>query len=221
MSKYFSHLPNIMVGDSSDDSTVSNFVKTKNLFRRSRVLPDALKNFTFFQRYTIPGNFKPYQVSHAVYGTPNYEWVILITNDITNIYTQWPLSSEEFDKKIRTVYGVGDKTLDTKCWRTKEFKTPEGVILVPGGLIVPESYTYRLPNGEFIPKNRLIERVTYYEYEVELNESKRNIQLVFPSVIERFITEYDQALQYPNHSDLIQGEENTKNPGNESFNRLT
>jgi hypothetical protein len=218
MSNFFNQLPNIIVGDPNSNSVPSNFVVTKNLFRRSKVIPEVLKNFTYFSKYTIPANVKPYQVSYDIYGSVEYEWILLIVNDITNVYNEWPLSDVEIKELIRTKYGFNQNNI--KYWRTKEIKDNKGTIIVPKNLIVSDNYTYRLPNGEFIPKNELIEPVTYYDYEFELNESKRNIYILFPEYLERFITEYNQTIQYVKHEDLIATESNLKSSGNESYNRL-
>jgi hypothetical protein len=219
MANFFSRLPNIIVGDPHSDTVPSNYITAKNLFRRSKVIPEVLRNFTYFTKYTIPGNLKPYQVSHDIYGSKYYEWVILIVNDITNVYDQWPLSAVELEKRINEKYGV--RQSETKYWRTKEVKDTKNNIIVPGGLIVQESYTFRLPNGEFIPKDDLIERITNYEYELQENDKKRNIYLIYPDVLDKFVTEYDQSLQYVKHEDLIPAENNLKGPGNESYTRLT
>jgi hypothetical protein len=218
MPNFFSNLPNIVVGDPNSDSVPSNFVITKNLFRRSKVIPEVLRNYTYFTKYIIPGNAKPYQISHDIYGSVDYEWILLIVNDITNVYEQWPLSDIELQTKIQDKYGL--KQTEIKYWRTKEVKDSKGNIIVPKNLIVNDTYTYRLPNGEFIPKNNLIEAVTNYEYELEKNNEKRNIYLLFPELLERFITEYQQTIQYPKHEDLIITQSNLKSPGNESYNRL-
>jgi hypothetical protein len=218
MTNFFKNIPNIVVGDPNSDSVPSNFVITKNLFRRSKVIPEVLRNFTYFERYTIPGNAKPYQVSYDIYGSSDYEWIILLVNDITNVYTQWPLSDIELQTVIRSKYGVRQN--DTKYWRTKEVTDDRRNIIVPKNLIVNDTYTYRLPNGEFVPKNDLIEPVSNYEYEVEENDKKRSIYLIFPDLLERFITEYQQMIQYPKHEDLINSQPNLKGPGNESYDRL-
>ena len=123
------------------------------------------------------------------------------------------------EKRINEKYGV--RQSETKYWRTKEVKDTKNNIIVPGGLIVQESYTFRLPNGEFIPKDDLIERITNYEYELQENDKKRNIYLIYPDVLDKFVTEYDQSLQYVKHEDLIPAENNLKGPGNESYTRLT
>jgi hypothetical protein len=218
MSNFFSNLPDIIVGDPHSDTVPSNFITTKNIFRRSKVIPETLKNYTYFSKYTIPGNAKPYQVAYDIYGSVSYEWVILILNDITNVYEQWPLSSSELQKFVRETYGMRQEEI--RYWKTKEVKDNKNNIIVPKGLIVQESYTYRLPNGEFIPKDDLIERVSNYQYELEKNDAKRNIYLIFPEVLDRFVTEYKQAIQYVKHEDLIASETNLKGPGNESYNRL-
>jgi hypothetical protein len=218
MTNFFSHLPNIIVGDPNSDSVPSNFVTTKNLFRRSKVVPEVLKNFTYFSKYTIPGNAKPYQISYDLYGSVEYEWILLIINDITNVYEEWPLSETELKYLIEKKYGFRQNNI--KYWKTKEIKDSKGNIIVQKNLIVNESYTYRLPNGEFVPKRDLIESISNYDYELEKNDSKRNIYILFPEYLERFVTEYEQMVQYPKHEDLISSQTNLKGPGNESYNRL-
>ncbi len=203
MAEFFSYLPNIYVADPSKDTIPTNYVATKNLFRRAKVVPDYFNKSTFFEKYSIPQDQKPYHVAHNVYGDSDYEWVILVLNDITNVYTQWPLANYELDARVRDLYGT--RANQTRYWRTIECKDDKGKILIKGGLIVSEDYTPRLPAGTPVPPV-FKEPVSNYTYELELNESKRDIYLIYPALVPRFINEYESIMRYYASEDLIQEE---------------
>jgi hypothetical protein len=216
MANYFSNLPNIKVGVPDGSNSLSNSVEIKNIFRRAKPHIENLRNKTIFEKYIIPGNYKPYQVSREVYGTVDYEWVILVINDIHNIYTGWPLSSEQFEMMIKSKYGT--KQNETKYWETKEIKYKNNVIL-EAGLVVPQTFTYKLPDGQILAGDLLVDRISHYEYEERMNEKKREIYLVYPRLLFKFVTEFREALQYDPSNDVIM--QGLKSAGNESQNRTT
>jgi len=202
MSTFFSNLPNIFVADPSTDIVPENYVITKNIFRRAKVVPAALANATYFEKYTIPMNKKPYHVAHDIYGDVDVEWIILLINDITNIYTQWPLTNAELENKVREEYGLSANSV--RYWRTREFKNDKGEVLVEGGLVVQSTYVPRFPPGSPVPPaNEYKEPVTNYLYELEANEAKREIYLIYPSLITRFVNEYKRIMQYSTSEDLM------------------
>jgi len=205
MSEFFSSIPNIYVADPSKETVPTNYVAIKNLFRRAKVVPNYFEDATFFEKYSIPQDEKPYHVAHNIYGSAKYEWVILIMNDITNVYTQWPLTNYELESKVRDLYGTAAN--ETRYWRTIQHKNPEGKIIIEGGLIVPPNYVPKVPAGTPLPPpNMYKEPVSNYIYELELNESKRDIYLIYPALVPRFITEYQRIMQYYSSEDLVQDE---------------
>ena len=161
MANYFSYLPNIKVGVPEANTSLKNYVEVKNLFRRVKIRAETLRNLTYFEKYTIPGDEKPYNVSYNFYKTAEYEWVILLLNDITNVYTQWPLSRREFEIMIREKYGSQGE-LETHHYETKEIKDLQGNIVVPAGMVVDRDFTKRLGNT-IVSGDQLVERITHYE----------------------------------------------------------
>lgn len=97
---------------------------------------------------------------------------------------------------------------DIKHWITKEVKNDIGEVVQPAGLIVdynpnvPSSYTLRYiksysPRVEEIEYgNTLLESVSYYEYEQQLNEKKRVIQILNPRYLEFFVTLFKASVGY-------------------------
>jgi len=215
MANYFSYLPSIRVGVPDGNSSLKNYVEVKNIFRKVKVRTEALRNLTYFEKYTIQGDEKPYNISYNFYKTPDYEWIILLMNDITNVYTQWPLSQREFEIMIRTKYGVnGEQRIHH--WETKEIKDLNGNIVVNAGTIVYEDYTKQLgPN--ILSGDELVRSVSYYEYEQQLNEDKREIYLPFPDQIFAIQNELVSALQYEPSIDNEGLGADRKNSGDDDF----
>lgn len=214
MSNYFSHLPNIKVGIPEKDSSLSNYIEIKNIFRRVKPNLDELKKFTYFEKYSIQGDEKPYQVSKKIYGTIKYEWLILLLNNITNVYTDWPLSGREFENMMAKQYGTRDQ--DTRHWETKQIIFENNVVL-EGGIIVNPDFKFTLPNRIILTGDDVVERITNYEYEMRQNEKKRDIYLPFPGTVERFVIELQQLLQYYESIDTRDAGTNSKNSGDEQY----
>jgi len=200
MSNYFANVPNIRVGVPGMETSQQEYVVIKNIFRRVKGIFMSMKRDTIFEKYTIPGDEKPYQVSDRIYKTPNYEWIILLTNDITNIYSEWPLSQREFEDMMQRKYGT--KSNETKHWVTKEILF-NNMVIVPAGIIVNQNYTYKRPDGVIIGGDTLVRPISFYEYEYELNEKKRLIYLINPVYIDEFDRQMRELLQYPESEDRI------------------
>jgi len=214
MAKYFSYLPDIKVGIPQAGTSLKNYIEVKNIFRRVKVKASALRNITYFEKYSIPGDEKPYQVSYEFYKTPDYEWIILLLNDITNVYTQWPMSQKEFELMMKEKYGTNDT--NTHHWVTNEIKDLNGNIVVPAGLIVEQNFTKRL-GSTILSGSELISRVTNYEYEREINEAKRDIYLPYPDRMFAITNELTTILQYESSIDTQGLGYNTKNSGDDDY----
>jgi hypothetical protein len=208
---YFSIVPNIRVGyPGSKNTWDQEYVITKNIFRRVVTDFSKIKGLLSFESYVIPGSDKPYQVSQRIYNTPEYEWVILITNNITNVYKQWPKSDDEFFIYFRKKYGTQLEGIHH--YATREIKFDD-ITILQEGLIVDQSYTHLRPDGIVLTGNQVIKPVSNYEYEWEQNEEKRKIYLLDPSVIEIFVTEVEKKLQYQFSGDTIN--DTTKDTGDD------
>ena len=90
---YFRELPNISHASllpkrSKNDERLV----VKNIFRRAIMRQDIFDSITSFDYYDIEDNMRPDTVAQAIYDDPELDWIILMTNNITNIRDQWPLS---------------------------------------------------------------------------------------------------------------------------------
>ena len=58
---------------------------------------------------------------------------------------------------------------------------------------IPQTNTYTLPTG-VVSVTRTGRAVTYYTYELELNESKRNIKLLNQNYVDEFESEFKRLM---------------------------
>jgi hypothetical protein len=142
---YFRELPNLEVINTTKN-IVSNdeTMVIKNLFKRAKIREDLLSVVTAFDYYQIQENERPDELAKRVYGDPEYDWVILLTNNIINVQDQWPMSKNSFDNYLMDKYGSEEMLYEVKHYETSELKDNFGRLVLPAKLIVDE-YFYNAP----------------------------------------------------------------------------
>ena len=131
---YFRELPNFeYIANFPNQSFNTDYVLTKNIFKRAKLRSDIASAITAFEYYQIVDNERPDQVAAKVYDNADLDWVILTTNNITNINQQWPLDNNSFYKYLIDKYGSEEELGKTHHWETVEFKDEYGRVVVPGG----------------------------------------------------------------------------------------
>ena len=146
---YFSQVPNFdYVNRDPGSQDISNYIKVKNLFKRGRLRPDIIQDLTYFEKYTIVGDDRPDNVALEYYDDPNLDWVVLLSNNITNIQSEWPLPQAALDKFLLEKYGTYEKLHSgIHHYETLEIKNLKGAVVLPGGLKTPNKWK---TNGNFI-----------------------------------------------------------------------
>lgn len=142
---YFRELPNLQVINTTKNH-VSNdeTMVIKNLFKRAKIREDLISVVTAFEYYQIQENERPDELAQRVYGDPELDWVILLTNNIVNVQDQWPMSKNSFDNYILDKYGSEEKLYEIKYYETLELKDDFGRLVLPAKLIVDETF-YNAP----------------------------------------------------------------------------
>ena len=62
-----------------------------------------------FDNYDVADGERPEDIAFKYYGDPEYHWVILMTNNITDRYYQWPLTQPQFQEHLKDKYGAGNE----------------------------------------------------------------------------------------------------------------
>jgi len=198
MASYFSYFPNVYVGEgiSSDESFKYRLVK--NIFRRVKAREDLDKYTTLFEAYSIRDGETPASLAYRLYDDVNLDWVVLLVNNITDIYTQWPKLEVDLQDYVNEVYADAE---GVHHYETQEVLY-NGMILVEEGIQVNSTWRTVMPNGDILSENQSIYPVSNYEHEYFLNEKKRLILLPEPSMVELMVSEMYDLLEYQPHAEL-------------------
>jgi len=145
---YFKQLPNLeYINRTKGNKDISNYITVKNLFKRGRIRPDIFGNLSYFTKYKIIGDDRPDNIANEIYGNPNLDWVVLLSNNIQNIQTEWPLPQTSLDEFLLEKYETYEKLNSTHHYETVEIKNSKGGVLLPGGLETPNKWK---TNGNYI-----------------------------------------------------------------------
>lgn len=139
---YFNELPDLEYISPFDDKTSnSDFIKSKNLFLRAKLNNNVLGTVSAIQDYYIKDGERPDTIAEKLYDDPELDWVILITNNITNVNDQWPLDNTSFYKYLLEKYGSDENIYGTHHYETVEVKDRYSRTVLGGGFQVDPGFT--------------------------------------------------------------------------------
>ena len=168
-----------------------DFLVVKNIWRRAQILTEFKSQVSIFTEVTVGDGERPEDLATQYYGNPFYNWTILIMNDITDYYAQWPKSTVQLQEFINAKYDNGQAT---KHHVTTEVKDANENVIVPAGKIVPSNFQVVYYNGSTTVTATPVVSVTNAQYEFDLNAKKQTIQMIKPDLIEDFVEVYNQIL---------------------------
>lgn len=210
---YFRELPDILYqSQSSDRNSSRDYVRVKNLFRRVKLRDDLQNVFTLFNKYQIKDGARPDTVAEANYGSPDYDWVVLLTAGIINVTDQWPLSDKDLYKYAENKYG--NELTAVRFYETTEVKDSSNRLILPAGKVVDSNFTIPNPSNPNANLNP-VTAITNYEYEVRKNEDKRSIYLLKPEYLQVYLGDMRRIMYYEKSSQFVNRRlaktENTRN----------
>jgi hypothetical protein len=197
---YFRQVPNFSyVSRLNDAKKISQYVDVKNFFRRAKLRPDINGKIEFFDTYVILGDERPDNVAYKFYNDPTLDWVVLISNNILNIQTEWPLSQRNFDTYLLEKYGSYENIYSTHHHETKEVKNSAGTVILPAKLKVDSSYQitfYDTSISGYTTITDCVNEITNYQYEEEINNSKREIFILKSEYLRIVFDDIENIMTY-------------------------
>jgi hypothetical protein len=146
---YFREFPNLKyIGNLSNITSSDGFVDAKNIFKRAKIREDIKNAITAFTFYQIEGSERPDQIAKKLYNDVELDWVILLTNNITNFNEQWPLDNDSFYKYLIDKYGSEENLSKIHHYETTEVRDEYNRLVVPGGLVVDDDIKQELTSVE-------------------------------------------------------------------------
>ena len=219
MSNYFRRLPNLDYPSLLNDRESNiDFVQTKNLFRRAKIREDLFANFMQFDKYQIIGDERPDNVAEKVYDRDDYDWIVLMSNNIIDINNEWPLTQSQLNEFLNEKY-TPQELVSIHHYETLELRDSRNQLILPTGIVVDEDFNLEyLSGGQVKSTNSLVDgrpvkAVTFYDYENDLNDKKRNINVLKPELLGIFIRDFERIMKYDKSSQYVNRRlKRTENP---------
>ena len=209
MSQYFRKLPNLNYPSLlKTRESNTDFVQTKNLFRRVKVREDLFANFMQFDKYEIIGDERPDNVAEKVYGNNNLDWVILMSNNIIDINNEWPLSQFQLNEFLSEKYSP-QELVSIHHYETLELRDNKNQLILPAGLVVDEDFNLEYFSGGQVKSTnslingRPVKAVTFYDYENSQNDKKRNINILKQDFLGIFLKDFERIMKYDKSSQYV------------------
>ena len=169
---YFANFPTIPYDSVGD----YNFKLVTNLLRRVAVRSKVKTVTLLYDTYDVKEGETPEILADKLYGDSELHWIILLVNDITDRYHQWPKNQNQWIAYVNDKYSNVDATHHYEISQTSGDTT----IKIDIGI-----------NNTDYPTASV---VTNAEYEESLEDKKRSIRLLDPAYIDRFVSEYEKLM---------------------------
>ena len=226
---YFNQLPNIVYQSplSHKDSS-GDLIAIKNIFRRTKLKDYLQGSVSVFNKYIIEDGERPDTISELLYGSPQYDFVVVLTAGITNINHQWPIQDFQVYDVALAKYGSETKMNEVHHYETFEIKDSQGRQILPPNLIIDADFkmdgsALRFGTNRFtliseagntqlddkneytVATDNIARPVTNYEYEINENEKLREIDVLQRSYLTTFVNDLRDIVRYDRHSNYING----------------
>ena len=203
---YFRELPNISAVSLLPGRTRSDErVTVKNIFKRAKLRTDVDSAITAFDFRVIKENERPDTIANNVYGDPELDYIILITNNIIDVRSQWPLSNRDLYNYMLDKYGSDAALQEVHHYETIEVRDDNNRTVLEGGLTVDEDFTFEYTSldGRLIQVTNPTGPVTNFTYETLQNDAKRIIRILKVEFVGAFISDMRKMMKYETSSQYI------------------
>ena len=215
--KFFRYVPDFdYVSRLSKAQNISDYVRVKNLFKRTKISEQVFNDLTYFTKYQVISDERPDNVAFKIYGDPNLDWLILIANNIINLQQEWPLEHKSYYDFLINKYGSDAGIQGIHHYETQEIKNSIGKVIVPKGLEVPSDFSVTFfdtgISQEVTVSTNIVTEITNEVYEDKINDEKRNINVIKPRFVGLIIEEMERLMKYQKGStqyvskDVVRGE---------------
>ena len=214
---YFNNLPDFLyINRTKDGRMDGDFSVVKNFFKRAKLRTDVFQDLTFFTKFNVIGDDRPDNVADNFYDDPTLDWIVLLSNNIVNIQSEWPLSQADFFTYLSEKY-PDENVLYSGIhhYEANEVKTSTDVIIIPSGIRVGVGQSVSFFDeglNQQVTKTNVASPVTNYMHEQKLNDKKREIFLLKPTYVNLIIDDLEEIMTYKKGSTqfidrtLVQGD---------------
>ena len=157
------------------------FKLVTDIMRRVKVRSKIVDEASLYDKYDVPSGEKPEDTAFKHFGDAELHWVILLTNNVTDRYYDWPLSFQDFEAFVKDKYANPDGIHHYEVTRSSGKTTGNG----------PDDYSHKI---EVNSDASGAQSVSNREFEQRLQDQKRQIKLLNPSFLGLLIQEFEKLI---------------------------
>ena len=157
-----------------------DFKLVTNLLKRVAVRAKVKTNIVLYDTYDVKEGETPEILADKLYDDPEYHWVILLINDITDRYHQWPMNYPQFMAYVLDKYG-GQTEVDA----THHYEISQ----------TSGDTTVKIDIGLDNTDHSDATAITNFEYEEEIQDTRRKIKLLNSAYLGDFVAEYQKLMK--------------------------
>jgi len=200
--KYFQQFPTIQMSDYNGNS-----VNVTNIMQRADVIPNLLNNAQLFYTYSIKDTDTPDIIAQKYYNDSYRYWITLFSNQTIDPIGNWPMSPSLFNDFLfdkyasatanslnisvanvtssqvltytqNTIYQYIETITTTDSTSSESNTTIYFIDEAAYNNVAVGTISVLLPSGASVTESIAAYPQYIYEYEIETNEAKRNINLI-------------------------------------------
>ena len=176
---YFERFP-LMAYDVAADG---NYKLLPNILKRVKLRTGLASGSFLFDNYDVVTGENPEDVAFKLYGDPELHWVILMTNNITDRYYQWPLTQPQFQEHLEDKYGAGNEDSVHHYEKTQD----SGKTSSSG----PNDFSHKVEcNSDDGDPDIITNRI----YEQRKQDEYRSIRILDKRFLDTFLEEFDNLI---------------------------
>ena len=177
---YFSKFP-LMVYDVKNNK---NFKLLPDILKRVKLRSGLSSSRFVFDKYNVKEGENPEDIATKLYGDPTLHWVVLMVNNVTDRFYQWPMTQAQFLEFLTDKYGAGneDGVHHYEITQRSGRSTQNG----------PDDYSHKV---EVNSDEDDAETITNRQYEIRLQDKYRQIRLLDPRYLSTFLEEFDRLIK--------------------------
>jgi len=174
---YFSRFP-MMAYDVKGNS---NYKLLPNILRRVKLRQGIRSGSFLFDNYDVTDGERPEDIAFKLYGDAELHWVVLMVNNITDRYYQWPLSAVQFHEHLTDKYGAGNEDAVHHYEKTQDSGPTSSR---------DSSHLVECNSDDGDPAI-----ISNRDYEYRKQDEYRQIRLLDPAFLSTFIEEFENLIR--------------------------
>jgi len=166
---YFGNFPYILY----DAKGTGDFRIATNMLKRVGLRTKVRTNTLLYDTYDVKEGERPEDIAFKLYGDPEYHWIVLYANNITDRYHDWPMSTPQFLEFINEKYANPDAL--------HHYEIPQ----------TSGDTTIKIDIGTDNTDYPSASEVTNFEFEQDRQDTIRRIRLLDPAYVDQIVGEFE------------------------------